>query len=286
MTEWLEMFGLDIDRFIGSSYTSSSHHRPQPTMPSYQPQFSLSVGLINQQQVSEDTLKTPSLLTNTTLTPRDLNPDLTSRLATKPSSFGQGLLLSDLNGKALVSIVTSQGDVVQSVLASVLNASFILEASRGGKEDYYFLKETDTFSSDLGELQRLSGSYNVSTEAGIRNHAEAKILCARNRASSICVFYGLDKKVANRYAHKKAYKKAVDVAWSHEVNALRQGLTGLTREWTQGQASDLQSNGEVRGFVGVEIHNVNKYPQLIGQSSNIRFMPENEVQRNGRKRKN
>ncbi len=268
---------MDMTRFVGSSYTSASHHHANPGFWN-KPQFSLSVGLINQQQVSEESLRTPSLLTDKTLTSSQ-ESCLTCRLATKPFSFGQGLLLSDLNGKALVSIVT-HGDVVQSVLASVLNASTILEASHGGTEDYYFLKETDTFSSDLGELQRLSGSYNVSTEAGIRNHANAKILCSKNRASSICIFYGLDKRVANRYAHKKAHKRAVELAWTREVK------TGsATREWTQGQSSELETTGSVRGFVGVEVHNVNKFPQLIGQPSNIRFVPESEVSRGGRKRK-
>merc|ERR1712141_859609 len=115
------------------------------------------------------------------LTPEKMDPVLNSRLATRSSSFGQGLLLSDIKGRAVVNIVDgSQGDVVQSVLASVLNASSILEASHGGLEEYYFLKSTG-FNSDYSELQRLSGTYNVSTESGIRNNVDSKVLCAQNR---------------------------------------------------------------------------------------------------------
>jgi len=113
------------------------------------------------------------------------------------------MLMTDLKGRALVTIVGGQGDVIQSVLASVLNATSILEASYGGHEEYYFLKEFG-FHSDNAELQRLSGTYNISTEAGIRNNAEAKVLCAANRASTICILYGIEKSIQRGCGHRLA----------------------------------------------------------------------------------
>ena len=199
MSDWLQLFGLNMNKFIGSSYTRQSHHVPhgQSKLAS---QFSMSVGLMNQQQESEENLKRPNMLKglkSLSLSPENLTPDLNTRLASRSSSFGQGMLITDLKGRALVTIVGGQGDVVQSVLASVLNATSILEASYGGHEEYYFLKEFG-FHSDNAELQRLSGTYNISTEAGIRNNAEAKVLCAANRASTICILYGIEKRAANR----------------------------------------------------------------------------------------
>jgi hypothetical protein len=275
MNDWLKMFGLDVDKFMGSSYTTRSHHTPNPG-PKANPHFSMSVGLMNQQRVSEDNLRRPNLL----MAPNSLSlmtPNLNSRLATRSSSFGLGMLLTDLNDRAIVTILDgSQGDVVQSVLASVLNASTILEVSYGGKEEYYFLKESG-FSTDLGELQRLSGTYNISSESGIRNNAGAKVLCAQNRASAICIMYEVEKRLANRWALKKAHKEAVASAWRKEAVAVKQGLNGLNQEWSPSQRAELNSNGDVRGFAGIEMSNVHKFPQLIGQSSNIRFVPETEA---------
>ena len=290
MKDWLGLFGLQMNKFTGSHYTSGSHHLPLETPKLNYPQFSINVGLVNQQKESEDSLKRPNLLTGTgsngspSLTPEKLDPVLNSRLATRSSSFGQGLLLSDIKGRAVVNIVQdgSQGDVVQSVLSSILNASSILEASHGGREDYYFLKISG-FTSDLNELQRLSGTYNITTESGIRNNVNSKVLCAQNRASTICILYGIEKRMANRWSLKKAYREAVTSAWRKEVNAVKNGLDGYNHAWAMNERVELTSIGEVRGYQGLEVNSVHKYPQLIGQSSNIRFVPEAEARR---KRKN
>ena len=149
MNQWLQIFGLDINKVIGSTYTSKSRHLPvQPTIG---PQFSMSVGLLNQQKESESSLKEPNLLNtgSLSLTPQVLTHDYNTHLSTRSSSFGQGMLLSDVNGQAVVTIVSS-GDVIQSVLASILNASTVLESSKGGSEEFYFLKEFG-FSSDLND---------------------------------------------------------------------------------------------------------------------------------------
>ena len=275
MTEWLEVFGLDINKVIGSTYTSKSQHVPvQPTIAT---QFSMSVGLTNQQKESENSLKQPNLLKSNGLTPRNFKNHYNTILSTRSSSFGQGMLLSNVNGRAIVTIVDANpGDVIQSVLASVLNASTILDASKGGSEEFYFLKEFG-FTSDLNELQRLSGTYNISTEAGIRNNPEAKVLCAQNRASTLCILYNIEKRIANRWAMKKAYRNAVNMAWNKEANAVRSGLNGLNHEWSPNQKAELTSIGEVRGYVGIEIQNVHKHPELFGQSSNIRFVLESEA---------
>lgn len=292
MSDWLRMFGLDMTKLMGSSYTRQSHHTPQVLESSLKTSFSMSVGLMNQQAESEENLQKPNLLkglNSLSLSPEDLSPSLNCHLSSKSSSFGQGMLVSDLKGRAMVTIVNNQGqaDVIQSVLASVLNASAILEASHGGREEFYFLKEFG-FETDLNELQRLSGTYNISTEAGIRNNAEAKVLCAQNRASTICIMYGIEKRAANRWALKKAYKESLAAAWRKEVNAVKSGFNGFNHEWTSSQKAELVSMGEVRGFQGIEVHNVHKYPALIGQSSNIRFVPEAEARgwhSNLRKRK-
>ena len=267
---------------VGSSYTSKSHHHPEPEQVEHE--FDMNVGLVNQQKLSLDNLLEASLTPSKLLTPSSLQlPELTFRVSTKSSAFGRGMLLTDLDGKAIVSLVddSGSGDVIQSVLASVLNGSSVLDISHSGREEYYFLKSDGlrSLSTDQSELQRLSGTYNITLES-IKS-TQGRQLCAANRLSSICILYGLDKRIADRYAHRRAHKLAVRSAWKKEAEKLKEGhqlLLALT-PWTPAQRNELAQRGEVRGFQGIEIHSVHKYPQLIGQSSNIKFVRDNSGKR-------
>ena len=173
-------------------------------------------------------------------------------------------------------------DVVQSVFATVLNASYVLEISHSGKEEYHFLKvDQRSYLDDYQQLQRLSGSYNVSSEAftpvvggnGRNNlkssQKQGRKLCAFNRSSSICVVYYPDKRLALRHFLKKAKKMAVEKAWRQAKSNLN---FGILSDWTKGERNELQQKGTVRGYSAIEVHNVHSYPQLIGQFSNIKFV--------------
>ena len=293
MSDWLRMFGMNIDLMMGSSYADSTQHRPSAGVvtegsPSRK-NLGISVGLINQQTQSLNNLKQSDLTRPTSYLLTSTNdhfqyPILASRLATKVSSFGQGLLVSDINGRAMITIVNdgSNLDAVQSVFATVLNASYVLEPSHSGKEEYYFLKvDQRSYLDDYQQLQRLSGSYNVSSEAftavvggnGRNNlkssQKQGRKLCAFNRSSSICVVYYPDKRIALRHFLKKAKKMAVEKAWRQAKANLN---VGLLSDWTKGERNELQQKGIVRGYSAIEVHNVHSYPQLIGQFSNIKFV--------------
>ena len=291
--DWLRMFGMNIDLMMGSSYTDSTQHRPSTTVvtkgSSSQKNLGISVGLINQQTQSLNNMKQSDLTrpTNYLLTATSDSfryPVLATRLATKMSSFGQGLLVSDMNGRAMITIVNDGAnlDVVQSVFATILNASYVLEVSHSGKEDYHFLKvDQRSYLDDYQQLQRLSGSYNVSSEAFTalvggngRNslkssQKQGRKLCAFNRSSSICIVYYPDKRLALRHFLKKAKKMAVEKAWKQAKSNLN---FGILTDWTKSERNELQQKGMVRGYSAIEVHNVHSYPQLIGQFSNIKFV--------------
>ena len=292
MKDWLKMFGMDINLMLGSSYADLTQHRPStPALiegPSRK-KLGISVGLINQQKLSSQNLKQSDLTRPTSYLLTDTKdrfnyPILTSRLATKVSSFGQGLLVSDLNGRAMVTIVNdgSNLDVVQSVFASILNASYVLDNSHSGTEDYYFLKNDQrSYLDDYQQLQRLSGSYNVSSEAftasvggGGRNslkssQKQGRKLCAFNRLSSICIVYYTDKRLALRHFLKKTKKATIAKAWQQAKSSLN---LGIPSDWTKSERNELQQKGLVRGYSAIEVHNVHSYPQLIGQYSNVKFV--------------
>ncbi|CAB4065036.1 unnamed protein product [Lepeophtheirus salmonis] len=186
-------------------------------------------------------------------------PNFSPRIATKSSSFGEGLLLSDVEGRARVTLVDGvRGDVVQSVFGSILNASSVLDISIAGKEMFYFLKDDDrSFNDDLQELQRLSGSYNVTNEP-VRPVGKQN-LCSEQSARKI----------------------AVQRAWIREINRVKSGFIGGvsgTSTWSPAERNEIVSKGEVRGYQSVDIFNVHKYPQLIGQSSNVIFLKEADAQ--------
>jgi hypothetical protein len=294
MKDWLKMFGMDINLMLGSSYADLTQHRPStPALiegPSRK-KLGISVVLINQQKLSLQNLKQSDLTRPTSYLLTDTKdrfnyPILTSRLATKVSSFGQGLLVSDLNGRAMVTIVNdgSNLDVVQSVFASILNASYVLDNSHSGTEDYYFLKSDQrSYLDDYQQLQRLSGSYNVSSEAftasvggggGGRNslkssQKQGRKLCAFNRLSSICIVYYTDKRLALRHFLKKTKKATIAKAWQQAKSSLN---LGIPSDWTKSERNELQQKGLVRGYSAIEVHNVHLYPQLIGQYSNVKFV--------------
>ena len=294
MKDWLKMFGMDINLMLGSSYADLTQHRPStPALiegPSRK-KLGISVGLINQQKLSSQNLKQSDLTRPTSYLLTDTKdrfnyPILTSRLATKVSSFGQGLLVSDLNGRAMVTIVNdgSNLDVVQSVFASILNASYVLDNSHSGTEDYYFLKSDQrSYLDDYQQLQRLSGSYNVSSEAFTasvggggsgRNslkssQKQGRKLCAFNRLSSICIVYYTDKRLALRHFLKKTKKATIAKAWQQAKSSLN---LGIPSDWTKSERNELQQKGLVRGYSAIEVHNVHLYPQLIGQYSNVKFV--------------
>ena len=292
MKDWLDMFGMNIDLMMGSSYADLTQHKPLTPASTKGPScksLGISVGLISQQKQSLDNLKQSDLTrpTNYLLTSTKNKfsyPIIASRLATKVSSFGQGLLVTDLNGRARVTIVNdgTNLDVVQSVFASLLNASYVLDMSHSGTEEYYFLKtDQRSYLDDYQQLQRLSGSYNVSSEAFTafvggngRNilkssQKQGRKLCAFNRLSTICVVYYNDKRIAARHFLKQAKKAAVEKAWKQAKTNLN---LSIPSDWTKSERNQLQQKGVVRGYTAIEVHNVHLYPQLIGQFSNIKFV--------------
>lgn len=259
---------------FGTEYTSWSHHKPEMLR---QPEVDISVGLANQQRLAVENLLNPNLLSNNLLTSETFSlPDLFTKISTKTSAFGRGLLLTDLAGKAVVTLVDDATDVVQSVFSSVLNATLVLDISHSGKEEFSFLKpELSSFQTDFGEMQRLSGSYNVSYD-GIRS-TDGKELCATNRHSTVCIIYGVDKRAASRYVHRRAHKMAVVEAWKREADLLKEPTSAMISPWSPAERIELQQRGEVNGYTGVEIHSVHKFPALIGQSSNIKFVKDEEA---------
>jgi len=63
-------------------------------------------------------------------------------------------------------------------------------------------------------------------------------------------------------------------AWKIEAALVK---AGHQDGWSTGERVELEKRGEVRGYTGVKVHNVHRYPELIGQSSNIKFIKDKKA---------
>jgi hypothetical protein len=204
--------------------------------------------------------------------------ELAGRISLRPSLLGRGVLLSRLADRRVLITLVSEAEAAslpfQSVLASVLNGSELLEevSSPGEGEEFLFLKEEHQYANDLEELQRLSGSYNVS-RAGVSGGGEE--VCVRGSSAAgepfaVCLLYGAkSERAVVLQRMRTAHRLALRDAWRQEVERVKLGFHG---DWTPSQRDELLRSGEVGGYVGAEIHSVHKFPALLGQAANIRLV--------------
>ena len=135
------------------------------------------------------------------------------------------------------------------------------------------------YSDDFQQLQRLSGTYNVTSEAlsfggNKGSSTPGRKLCAAvaQRDATVCVLYGVERRPVTRHLHKKARKAAAQEAWKVEAALVK---AGLQDGWSKAERAELEARGEVRGYTGVEVHK--RYPELVGQVSNIVFVRDKEA---------
>ena len=291
ISDWLHLLKLRIPTSLGSSYTQPSVETglAPPTSQSFQG-LQLSVGLTSVYERSLRFLKSPNLLRSVTLTSRDdlASPNLCGQISSSPGPFGRGLLLSDMGGTAIVTLVEDAAgkDVVTSVLSSVLNGSMLLAPSHAGLEEYFFLKEEErNMAADYQELQRLSGSFNISKDS-LRPYGRQ--ICVTSASASrsstrtkICLIYGMERRISTRHVYRSAHKAAVEKAWKDQLMRLRSGqFDDGEGPFSQSQKNELMKKGYVKGFQALEIQNVHKTPALLGQSSNILIAKDSFVREN------
>lgn len=96
----------------------------------------------------------PKPLLKTEPKPRNLLP----RVSYRRSIFGEGVLISRVNNRALVSVVDGVNGVVQDVVTSVFNNSLFLDIHFNVHQQdvFYFVKDNVLkIRDDLEELRRL-----------------------------------------------------------------------------------------------------------------------------------
>ncbi|KAJ8911461.1 hypothetical protein NQ315_013565 [Exocentrus adspersus] len=285
LKSWLQMYGYDIDRMLGSQYISKLVYRPQAvvTAPQLAPDFGIMSGLqciidkINEKFMDLSFVPRPLLK----MEPKTRN--LLPRVAYRRSVFGEGVLISRVGGRALVSVVEGVNGVVQDVVTSVFNNSFFLNVQFSVHDQYvfYFVKDNVLkIRDDLEELRRLGGMFNVSTHE-ITDHgstATIKELRLHNPDAVVIIKYGADPNLETHKILRHAHKRAVERAWEIEKQLVAAGFQGRG-DWSEEEKEELISHGDVDGYEGVDIHSIHKYPQLADDPGNVAFQRDTKRKR-------
>ncbi|XP_065159892.1 teneurin-m isoform X3 [Atheta coriaria] len=276
LNSWLQLYGYDIKNMMGSEYLSKLVYKPQATVTSRQlaPDFGVMSGLqcivdkVNEKFTDLGFVPKPLLK----MEPKTRN--LLPRVAYRKAVFGEGLLISRVDGRALVSVVEGVNGVVQDVVTSVFNNSFFLEMhfSIHDQDVFYFVKDNVLkIRDDLEELRRLGGMFNVSTHETTEHGAPAgKELRLHNPDAVVIIKYGVDPEQERHRILRHAHKRAVERAWEVEKQLVAIGFQGRG-EWTEEEKEELISHGYVDGYEGVDIHSIHKYPQLADDPGNVAF---------------
>ena len=286
---WLSLVGVNIEDIVGSSYMTRNIAQPavvQRAVGQLDRSPEIDLAIKQSYQLSRQSFISPSFLPNHhQLCQVNRRLNLSPRISVKSSIFGSGMLISNIDNRVIVTMFSDNGvggkDVFQNVFSSVLSGSEMLDIESANEaEEYFFIKEENQYLNDLEELERLSGSYNV-TKNSQRGGGEQ--VCVKNSKPnfSICLLYGVREEKIIKQKLRQSHRAAVKAAWRQEVQRVKLGFHG---EWSPSERDELlrsENRGEVAGvsgFIGEEIHSVHKFPGLMGQASNIKFVRESQAQ--------
>lgn len=133
---------------------------------------------------------------------------------------------------------------------------------------------------DLEELRRLGSMFNVSTH----DNADGKELRLHSADALISVRYGVEPQQERHRLLKHAHKRAVDRAWELEKTLVSAGLSGARGDWSGEEKDELLMRGRIEGYDGIDIHSVQRYPELADDPGNIAFKKDSTKRK--RKRRN
>ncbi|XP_064545055.1 teneurin-m isoform X2 [Drosophila montana] len=273
---WLQLFGYELNNMQSNRYTKMSQYTPQATIKSntLAPDFGVISGLecivekTNERFSDFDFAPKPLLKMEPKM--RNLLPRVSYRRAV----FGEGVLLSRIGGRALVSVVDGSNSVVQDVVSSVFNNSYFLDLhfSIHDQDVFYFVKDNVLkLRDDNEELRRLGGMFNISThEISDHGGSAAKELRLHGPEAVVIIKYGVDPEQERHRILKHAHKRAVERAWELEKQLVAAGFQGRG-DWTEEEKEELIQHGDVDGWIGIDIHSIHKYPQLADDPGNVAF---------------
>lgn len=278
--------GIELNKVLGSEYQSYMLERPKPSINvSALADSEVVSGLWCQYKASINHLQDLSFFSRSHIQ-RHVGEWKGAPISHQSYVFGPGVLVSNVNGRALVTYVPMVKDgssVIGSVIRTVLNNSLILDVSstENGKDTFYFIKEgKKRAAEDKETLSRLSGIYNLTfseSHDGLVNHVFTP-------TANIIIFYNKRVDKARNRILTQLEVRAEEAAWAREAALVANGRQG-TRPWQASEVEELVSKGRVSRYVARHVHSSNKYPLLAADPSNILFKHESSRKRRKSRRK-
>ncbi|XP_075972354.1 teneurin transmembrane protein Ten-m isoform X3 [Anticarsia gemmatalis] len=285
LSSWLELYGYDLSKMMGSRYISDMIFQPKVelTAPRLTPDFEVLSGLqciiekINYKLADMNFVPTPLLKME------PITRNLLPRVSYKRGVFGEGVLISRVDGKALISVVDGANNVVEDVITTVFNNSYFLDVHFNihDQDVFYFVKDnTLKIRDDMEELRRLSGKFNVSQDETNDQGLEVRVhAVGKGSAQAVIVLrYGVEPAQERLKLLKHAHKRAAARAWEREKALVAAGWEGRGA-WTEEEKEELISHGVVDGWVARDVHSVSKFPQLADDPANIVFVRDGRRKR-------
>lgn len=274
-----------MDRVLGSEYHKSTLVKPRPVVAVDDLGTSEVVsGLWCQYRACVKHLHDLTFFSNSNIQSR-MGTWTGVPISRQVSIFGPGVLVSNIEGRVLVTKI-GEGDftgVVGDVIRSVLNNSLILDvsATHNGRDTFYFIKSNrNKAAEDINTLRRLSGVFNVTNSETEHGHE----IRMSTPTAHLVIMYGERVQRARSRVLAELEQEAEQRAWDREAALVRMGRVG-SHSWTAPEATELEREGRVPGYVATHLHSPSRYPLLASDATNIVFKHESSRKRRKSRRK-
>ncbi|XP_022122591.2 teneurin-m isoform X2 [Pieris rapae] len=285
LSSWLQLYGYDLTKMMGAKYITDMIFTPKTsvTAPQLAPDFGVMSGLQCIIEKVNDKLSDIEFVPTPLLKMEPITRNLLPRVSYKRGVFGEGVLISRVDGRAFISVADGANSVVEDVITTVFNNSYFLDVhfSIHDQDVFYFVKDNSLkVRDDMDELRRLSGKFNVSQDETNEQGLEVRVhAVGKGSAQAVIVLrYGVDPAQERIKLLKHAHKRAAARAWEREKALVAAGWEGRG-SWTEEEKEELISHGIVDGWAARDVHSVSKYPQLADDPANIVFVRDGRRKR-------
>ncbi|XP_076321684.1 teneurin-a-like isoform X3 [Tachypleus tridentatus] len=279
---WIKHQGINLDHLglAAANVFASVYQSPLPKLNLDIPSVSLVSGYICSISKKLESFAMLSNVEKSKVKREQLFESVSPKFSMESVPFGKGIILSRVNGKAIVRSVKEADSIRRNVFTSVFNGSYLLDLHlfMHSMDVFYFVKDsTWRVSEDLNQLQRLGTSINTTvydgkTEGGKGTHADIRI---HTQHAIINIRYGTTPSKERRRLLRHAKKHAVGQRWAHERDMIMLNQEGAQR-WTEKEKEHIVNSGSVPGYRGDYFHDVEMYPELADDPSNIVFHESKE----------
>lgn len=211
------------------------------------------------------------------------------KISTHNVPFGKGITVSNVNGRAVVRASARAEIIRKDVFSAVFNNCHILDLhlTFHGLDVFYLVKDnTRRVGDDLNQLQRLGNSaVNTTVHESKQDEADGRPPATAQQQQQpqhqvdvrihshhaiLNIRYGTSAEKERQRLLRHAKRQAVSQRWSQERDIISSNQRGPLK-WTEREKEQILSTGFATGYRGEYFHDVDLYPELADDPSNIVF---------------